>query len=74
VHAFVFCNGIFPPLGYDNLSTAVRQVLRGKGRVEQDEFAKFQASYNVTPRFWNPAAAHEKGGIEGLVGSSATTS
>ena len=68
LHAFVFFNGIFPTLVYDNLSTAVRQVLRGKGRVEQDEFAKFHASYNFTPRFCNPAAAHEKGGIEGLVG------
>jgi transposase len=68
LHAFAFFGGIFPTLVYDNLTAAVRQVLRGKGRVEQTEFTKFHAYYNFTPRFCNPAAAHEKGGIEGLVG------
>ncbi len=68
LHAFAFFGGIFPTLVYDNLTTAVRQVLRGKGRVEQEEFTKLHAYYNFTPRFCNPAAAHEKGGIEGLVG------
>jgi transposase len=68
LHAFAFFGGIFPTLVYDNLTTAVRQVLRGRGRVEQEEFTKFHAYYNFTPRFCNPAAAHEKGGIEGLVG------
>jgi hypothetical protein len=42
--------------------------LHGRGRVEQTEFTKFHAYYNFRPRFCNPAAAHEKGGIEGLVG------
>jgi len=68
LHAFAFFGGIFPVLVYDNLTAAVRQVLRGRGRVEQEEFTKFHAYYNFTPRFCNPAAAHEKGGIEGLVG------
>jgi transposase len=68
LHAFAFFGGIFPTLVYDNLTAAVRQVLRGRGRVEQEEFTKFHAYYNFTPRFCNPAAAHEKGGIEGLVG------
>lgn len=68
LHAFAFFGGIFPTMVYDNLTAAVRQVLRGKGRVEQTEFTKFHAYYNFTPRFCNPAAAHEKGGIEGLVG------
>jgi len=68
LHAFVFFGGIFPVLVYDNLTAAVRQVLHGRGRVEQTEFTKFHAYYNFRPRFCNPAAAHEKGGIEGLVG------
>jgi transposase len=68
LHAFRFFKGVFPTLVYDNLTTAVKQVLRGRGRVEQTEFTKFHAYYNFTPRFCNPAAAHEKGGIEGLVG------
>jgi len=68
LHAFNFFGGVFPTLVYDNLSSAVKQVLRGRGRVEQEEFIKFHAYYNFTPRFCNPAAAHEKGGVEGLVG------
>ena len=46
----------------------MKKILRGKGRVEQEEFTKFHAYYNFTPHFCNPAAAHEKGDIEGLVG------
>jgi len=42
--------------------------MRGRGRLEPEEFTKFRAYHNFTPRFCNPAAAHEKGGIEGLVG------
>jgi transposase len=68
LHAFAFFGGIHPVLIYDNLTSAVRKVLRGKGRVEQEEFAKFRAYYNFTPRFCNPDGAHEKGGVEGLVG------
>ncbi|MEJ2691203.1 MAG: IS21 family transposase [Deltaproteobacteria bacterium] len=68
IHAFAFFEGIFRILIYDNLTTAVQKVLRGKGRVEQEEFIKFHAYHNFTPRFCNPASAHEKGGVEGLVG------
>jgi hypothetical protein len=68
LHAFAFFGGIFPVLVYDNLTSAVKTVCRGKGRVEQEAFAKFRAYYNFTPRFCNPAAAHEKGGVEGLIG------
>ncbi len=32
IHAFSFYGGIFPVLIYDNLTTAVQKVLRGKGR------------------------------------------
>jgi transposase len=68
IQAFAFFGGIFRIIIYDNLTTAVQKVLRGKGRVEQEEFVKFHAYYNFTPRFCNPASAHEKGGVEGLVG------
>ena len=68
IQAFAFFGGIFRILIYDNLTAAVQKVLRGKGRVEQEEFIKFHAYYSFTPRFCNPASAHEKGGVEGLVG------
>ncbi len=68
IHAFQFFGGIFPVLIYDNLTTAVRKVLHGKNRTEQESFRKFRAYHNFEARFTNPAAGHEKGGVEGLVG------
>lgn len=68
IHAFEFFGGIFPVLIYDNLTTAVRRVLRGKERIEQEGFSKFKAYYSFLARFCNPASGHEKGGVEGLVG------
>lgn len=68
LHAFAFFGGVFPTLVYDNLTSAVKKVLCGRGRIEQEEFVKFHAYYSFTPRFCNPASAHEKGGVEGLIG------
>ncbi len=68
MEAFSFYGGVFPILIYDNLTTAVRKVLQGKKRRLQETYDKFRAYYNFEPRFCNPAAGHEKGGVEGLVG------
>jgi len=68
IHAFSFFGGIFPVLIYDNLTTAVHTVLRGRDRIEQEGFGKFRAYYSFEARFCNPASGHEKGGVEGLVG------
>jgi transposase len=68
IRAFAFFGGIFPVLIYDNLTTAVQKVLRGKGRIEQEAFLKFRAYHSFEARFCNPAAGHEKGGVEGMVG------
>lgn len=70
MHAFEFYGGVFPRLIFDNMTTAVRKVLPGKGRLEQESFSKFRAYYNFEARYCNPAAGHEKGGVEGLVGFS----
>ena len=53
---------------FDNLKTAVKQILRRKGRVEQTRFTAFRAHYTFEARFCNPARGQEKGGVEGLVG------
>jgi transposase len=66
--AFSYFGGVFPVLIYDNLTTAVQKVLRGKNRILQEAYTKFHAYYNFTPRFCNPGQGHEKGGVEGLVG------
>lgn len=68
IQAFSFFGGVFPVLIYDNLTTAVQKILRGKERKLQESFEKFRAYYNFTPRFCNPGQGHEKGGVEGLVG------
>ncbi len=68
VHAFAFFGGVFPILIYDNLTSAVRTVLRGRERREQESFSRFKAYYSFDARFCNPNSGHEKGGVEGLVG------
>ncbi len=68
LHAFQFFGGVFPVLIYDNLTTAVRKVLQGRSRIEQESFVKFRAYHSFEARFTNPAAGNEKGGVEGLVG------
>jgi transposase len=68
MHAFEFYGGVFKTLIYDNLTTAVKKVLRGKQRIEQDSFNRFRSYYNFESRFCNLDSAHEKGGVEGMVG------
>ncbi len=68
IHAFHFFGGIFPLLIYDNLTTAVQKVLKGKKRIEQDSYSKFKAYHNFESRFCTPGEGHEKGGVEGIVG------
>ncbi len=68
IHAFAFFGGIFPTVVYDNLTSAVQKVLRGRQRIEQESFRRFRSYYNFEPRFCNPGCGHEKGGTEGAVG------
>jgi hypothetical protein len=68
IHAFVFFGGVFPVVVYDNLTAAVRKVLRGRHRIEQEAFSKFKAYHSFEARFCNPDRGNEKGGVEGLVG------
>ena len=68
VHAFAFFGGVFPVIVYDNLTSAVQKVLMGHDRIEQEGFRKLRSYYNFDARFCNPAAAHEKGGTEGMIG------
>jgi transposase len=68
IQGFSFFSGVFPILIYDNLTTAVQKILRGKKRILQESYDKFRGYYNFTPRFCNRGQGHEKGGVEGLVG------
>ena len=67
---FEFFGGVFPVVVFDNLTTAVEKVLKGKGRVEREAFSRFKAYASFEARFCNPGKGNEKGGVEGLVGFS----
>ena len=56
IRGFDWYGGVFPTLVFDNLKTAVKQILRGKGRVEQTRFTAFRAHYTFEARFCNPGA------------------
>jgi transposase len=70
VEAFRFFGGVFALVRYDNLRSAVRQVLRGRRRAEQDRFVALRSHYLYESAFTlaGRQGAHEKGGVEGELG------
>ena len=68
--AFEFLGGVPALVRYDNLTSAVKQVLRGRRRVESDRFVGLRSHYMFESQFTlvGLQGAHEKGGIEGEVG------
>lgn len=66
--AFEFFGGVPLRITYDNLTPAVKKVLKGRNRVEQAEFAAFRAQYLFASDFCNRASPWEKGGVENMVG------
>ena len=71
-HAIAFgrLGGVPRRIRYDNLSSAVVRVLRGRDRVESERFTALRSHYGFDSFFCEPGArgAHEKGGVEGEVG------
>lgn len=66
--AFEHWGGVPAVISYDNLSTAVKKILTGRNRVEQDAFTALRAHYLFESHFCNPGKANEKGSVENLVG------
>jgi transposase len=68
--AFEHFGGVFGRMRYDNLSSAVKRVLRGRRRVETDRFVALRSHYLFGGEFCIPGkqGAHEKGGVEGGLG------
>ncbi len=68
--AFEFLGGVPGQVRYDNLTSAVKQVLRGRRRVETDRFVALRSHYMFESQFTlvGLRGAHEKGGIEGEIG------
>src|SRR5947209_6878911 len=70
VEAFAWFGGVFARIWYDNLSSAVKLVLRGRRREETDRFIALRSHYLFDSAFTlvGLQGAHEKGGVEGEVG------
>jgi transposase len=74
VEAFRFFGGTFALVRYDNLRAAVKQVLRGRRRLEQDRFVALRSHYRYESAFTRTgrAGAREKGGVEGESGAQSS--
>lgn len=66
--AFEFIGGVPKRITYDNLKTAVKKVLTGKNRQEQEAFIRLRTHYLFDSYFCNVARGNEKGRVENLVG------
>jgi transposase len=68
--AFAFVGGVPALVRYDNLGSAVKQVLKGRRRAETDRFVALRSHFLFESGFTlaGIAGAHEKGGVEGEVG------
>ena len=67
---FEHIGGVPPILRFDNMSTAVVQVLKGTERILTDGFTRFMLHYRFRAEFCNPASGNEKGNVENKVGYS----
>jgi transposase len=68
VAAFEHLGGIPRRLSYDNLKTAVKRVLQGRNRQQQERFILFRSHYLFESHFCTPGAGNEKGRVEDGVG------
>lgn len=67
-HGFAYFGGVFRTLRYDNLSSAVQKILRGRQREESSRVIAFRSHWGFQSEYCNPASGNEKGGVEGEVG------
>ena len=63
--AFAWFHGVFRTLRYDNLTSAVKKILRGYSREETTRFIAFRSHWGYQSEFCTPGEGHEKGGVEG---------
>ena len=68
VLGFAYLEGVPKAIWYDNLKTAVQQILQGHKRIEQRRFLAFRSHYLFETHFCTPREGHEKGGVENGIG------
>ncbi len=68
MRAFEMFGGVFRMVRYDNLRSAVKQIMRGKRREQTTRFLAFRSHYLFDAEFCTPARGNEKGGVEQEVG------
>ena len=66
--AFHYLGVVFRRRRYDNLTSAVKKILRGHQRQDTTRFIAFRSHWQFEASFCTPAQGHEKGGVEGEVG------
>jgi len=66
--AFHWFQGTPSRVSYDNLTQAVRKVLRGRNREEQQAFIAFRSHYLFESHFAMQGHPEEQGRVENLVG------
>ena len=67
---FEYIGGIPIRLRFDNMTTAVAQVLKDGERVLTDGFTRFMLHCIFRADFCNPASGNEEGNVEKKVGYS----
>lgn len=68
VCAFEHLGGVpYDKIRYDNLNSAVKQVLFGRSRQENERWVAFRSHYGFEAWYCQPGhdGSHEKGGVEG---------
>ncbi|WP_203363655.1 IS21 family transposase [Bacillus sp. REN10] len=68
--AFDYFGGVPKTIIYDNMTTAVKKILKGTKREEQEAFLQFHVYYLFDAQFCAPAKGNEKGQVEKLVQTS----
>ena len=67
-HGFDYFGGVFHLLRYDNLTSAVKKLLRGRQREETERIIAFRSHWGFRSEYCTPGRGNEKGGVEGELG------
>jgi len=67
-HGFDYFGGVFHLLRYDNLTSAVKKILRGRQREETERIIAFRSHWGFRSEYCTPGRGNEKGGVEGELG------